>query len=164
MTAKDHVILWFITIAVVVFVIACLVWSHTNERTTLSGVLNKGKQSMLAKINEYAPIINAVTVFASFLFVIWTSHFRKTRRDRIDELKVEIQIKLDSYWMKQIIKAENPDRFFESLSPKFQKTKYSLLHRCAFDELGYENKNWAFLFLEDIKRVGTVYKEKSHKI
>ena len=32
---------------------------------------------MIAKINEFAPIINAITVLASLGFVIWTSCFRK---------------------------------------------------------------------------------------
>ena len=45
---------------------------------------------MIAKINAFAPIINALTVLFSFGFVIWTTCFRKTRRDKIDELKVEI--------------------------------------------------------------------------
>ena len=45
---------------------------------------------MIDKINAFAPIINAITVLLSFGFVIWTTCFRKTRRNRIDELKVEV--------------------------------------------------------------------------
>ena len=45
---------------------------------------------MIARINEFAPIIEALSVFGSFFFVIWVTCFRKTRRDRIDELKVEV--------------------------------------------------------------------------
>ena len=48
------------------------------------------EQTMIDKINAFAPIINAITVLLSFGFVIWTTCFRKTRRNRIDELKVEV--------------------------------------------------------------------------
>ena len=48
------------------------------------------EQSMIEKINDFSPIINALTVFLSFVFVIWATCFRQTRRDRIDELKVEV--------------------------------------------------------------------------
>ena len=54
---------------------------------------------MLEVITPYAPLISAgsalisaVAVLISTWFVIWTAYFRKTRRDRIDELKEEMQI------------------------------------------------------------------------
>ena len=48
------------------------------------------EQTMIDKINAFAPIINAITVLLSFGFVIWTTCFRKTRRDKVDELKLEV--------------------------------------------------------------------------
>ncbi len=52
---------------------------------------------MLEAITPYATIISAgsalistVAVLISTWFIIWTTCFRKTRRDKIDELKVEI--------------------------------------------------------------------------
>ena len=45
---------------------------------------------MIARINEFAPIIEALSVFGSFFFVIWVTCFRKTRRDRIDELRIGV--------------------------------------------------------------------------
>ena len=96
---------------------------------------------MLEAITPYAPIINAVTVLASFVFVVWTSHFRKTRRDRIDELKVEMQILLSQGWTNRIVKTHDMNGFMKSLPKKFRKRKYKGLHLCAYNELGYEGKN-----------------------
>ena len=119
---------------------------------------------MLEAITPYAPLISAgsafisaVSVLISTYFIIWTTCFRKTRRDRIDELKEEVEVKLDTYWMKRIIQGNSPDEFFNSLCSKFQKPKYKVLHRTAFNALGYENKNWAFLHLSDIEEVADLY-------
>ena len=46
-------------------------------------------------IEKYAAIISALSAFISTGVVIWISFFRKTRRDRIDELKLEMQVLLD---------------------------------------------------------------------
>ena len=54
---------------------------------------------MLEAITPYAPIISAgsalisaIAVLISTWFVIWTTYFRKTKRDRIDDLKEEMLI------------------------------------------------------------------------
>ena len=106
---------------------------------------------MIAKINEFAPIINAITVFASFGFVIWTTCFRKTRRDRIDELKVEMQVLFSEGWDDTKIRSNKVlEEFYKELRPKFRKERYKRLHQCAFDELGYEGRNPAFRFLKHV--------------
>ena len=107
---------------------------------------------MIAGINAFAPIINAITVLASFGFVIWTTCFRKTRRDRIDELKVEMQVLFSEGWDDRKIRSRKAlEDFFQQLSPKFQKAKYKRLHQCAFDELGYEGRNLAFRLLKHVQ-------------
>ncbi len=104
---------------------------------------------MLDAITPYAPLISAgsalistVAVLISTWFIIWTTSFRKTRRDKIDELKEEMQVMLSDGWANQIIYNEGKEEdFFQSLKPKFQKPKYKVLHQCAYDELGFEGKN-----------------------
>ena len=93
-------------------------------------------------IEAVAAIVSAVAVLLSTWFIIWTTYFRKTRRDRIDELKEEIQVSLSDDWTDKIIARESTvDDFFQILKPKFQKTKYKVLHQSAYDELGFEGKN-----------------------
>ena len=111
---------------------------------------------MLEAIKPYAPLISAgsafistVAVLISTWFIIWTTCFRKTRRDRIDELKVEMQILFLKGWASKIIgNHQGEEQFYQALNPKFQKSKYKMLHRCAYDELGYEGKNPAAKFYE----------------
>lgn len=68
----------------------CSFLFHTNGQPSMGDATNEEKQLVIDKINAFAPIINAITVLLSFGFVIWTTCFRKTRRNRIDELKVEV--------------------------------------------------------------------------
>ena len=112
---------------------------------------------MLEAITPYATIISAgsaiistIAVLISTWFIIWTTYFRKTRRDRIDELKEEMQVMLSDGWADQIIYNDGKEEdFFESLKPKFQKPKYKVLHQCAYDELGFEGKNPVVKHRED---------------
>ena len=97
---------------------------------------------MLEAITPYAAIISAgsalisaIAVLISTWFIIWTTYFRKTQRDKIDELKEEMQVMLSDGWANQIIYNEGKEEdFFESLKPKFQKPKYKVLHQCAYIE------------------------------
>ena len=43
-----------------------------------------------ATLSAVSAVVNTFAVLVSLGLVIWTSFFRKTRRDRIDELKVEV--------------------------------------------------------------------------
>lgn len=90
MTSKDNIIYYTITAVVFVGIVMCSLLFHTDGQLSMGDATNKEKQLVIDKINAFAPIINAITVLLSFGFVIWTTCFRKTRRNRIDELKVEV--------------------------------------------------------------------------
>ena len=92
---------------------------------------------MVDILNSYAPIISALSALVSTWFVIWVSCFRKTRRERVDDLKFEIHFLLSE---QGIIDMDTDDRdeFLEELEPKFQKEKYKKLHLFAFKELENE--------------------------
>lgn len=105
-----------------------------------------------ALISAVSALISAVAVLVSTGFVIWATCFRKTRRDRIDELKEEMLIRFSEGWdEKRIRSRKSLEEFFQELSPKFQKPRYKALHQCAFDELGYEGRNLAFRFLKHVQ-------------
>ena len=55
-------------------------------------------------IEKYAAIISALSAFISTGIVIWVSCFRKTRRDRIDELKTEMQVLFTGEAVKELSK------------------------------------------------------------
>ena len=111
---------------------------------------------MLEVITPYAPLISAgsalisaIAVLISTFFVIWTACFRKTRRDRIDELKIEMNILFSKGWASKIIgNNQGEEQFYQALNPKFQKNKYKVLHQCAYDELGHEGRNPVVKFYE----------------
>ena len=115
---------------------------------------------MLEMLTPYAPIISAGSAFISTVavlvstgLVIWTHFFRTTRRERIDELKVEMLVLFSEGWDTTKVKTKSAlEEFFQNLSPKFQKSKYKMLHQCAFDELGYEGKNEIFNLLKYIQQ------------
>ena len=101
---------------------------------------------MIAKINAFAPIINALTVLFSFGFVIWTTCFRKTRRDKIDELKVEMlavvsTVKGHEDWVKAMNVSENQGnvRYLSNLlGETYRKKKWYNLLPVALAELRNE--------------------------
>ena len=112
-------------------------------------------------IETYAAVINAIAVLGSFIFVIVVS-FKKSRRDRIDELKVEMQVLFSQGWdHKRIHSRETEEKFFESLSPKFKKGRYKILHEVAYDELGREGKNDAWSY-KNLKRQTIEEKQKEN--
>ena len=108
---------------------------------------------MLEAITPYATIISAgsalistVAVLISTWFIIWTTCFRKTRRDKIDELKVEIQVLFSQITDEGFLDISNSnyrndlDEHFQQLKPEFQKPEYKVLQHCAFGELVGEEK------------------------
>ncbi len=106
---------------------------------------------MIEILAPYAAIISALAALISALIAMLVI-FKKTRRDRIDELKVEMQVLFSKGWNATRVKTKSGvEEFFQNLSPKFQKHKYQVLHQCAFDELGYEGKNEIFNLLEFLK-------------
>lgn len=145
MTSKDHKIFYAIAIPVVLIVGIILFFDgyRTSEHILAGGEVNKGKQSMHEILNSYAPIISALSALVSAIiiistgFVIWTTCFRKTRRERIDDLKFEIHFLLSEKGITGM-STDHRDEFLEELEPKFQKEKYKKLHRFAFKELENE--------------------------
>ena len=106
---------------------------------------------MIETLAPYAAIISAIAAFVSAVSAMLVI-FRKTRRERIDELKTEMQILFSKGWDATRVKTKSGlGEFFQNLSPKFQKPKYTDLHRCAFDELGYEGKNEIYDLLQFLK-------------
>lgn len=78
-------------------------------------------------IETYAPLINAIAVLGSFIFVIISS-VRKSRREKIDELKTEMDIRLTQDWDSTTFHLpEHEDKLFKSLSRKFQQKKYNTI-------------------------------------
>ena len=107
---------------------------------------------MLDTINKFAPIINALTVLGSFVFVIWSA-CRKTRRDRIDVLKTEIRIYVSNkHGFNMYPKDAEP--MLENLPKKYREPKYKELHRAALHEMMAEEK-LEFKFDLDTRRKET---------
>ena len=94
-----------------------------------------------AIISAGSALISTVAVLISTYFIIWTTYFRKMRRDRMDELKLEMQVLLSQGWTDRIVKTHDMDGFIRSLNSKFQTPEYKKLHQCAYNELAYEGKN-----------------------
>ena len=105
-------------------------------------------ETILKAFTPYASIISAGSAFISAIAVlistvfITMTFFRKTRRDRIDDLKVEMQELFTKDFVRKKYLEISPEEFFGLLKPKFKTQKYKTLHRCAYDELTYEGKNW----------------------
>ena len=73
-------------------------------------------------ISAGSALISALAVLVSTYFIIWTTYFRKTRRDRMDELKEEIQVMLSDGWAEKIIGGtNNVEDLFKALKPQTQK-------------------------------------------
>ena len=71
----------------------------------------------------------------------------------VDELKTEMQVLIAEGWDETRIQTDTDlIEFFQVLPNEFQEPKYKALHQCAFDELGYEGKNAAYLLLRDLQR------------
>ena len=85
-------------------------------------------------IQAASALISALAVLVSTYFIIWTTCFRKTRQDRIDDLMEEMQILLFDKGITGFGRDEI-DWFLGELAPKFQKEKYRKLHRYALNEM-----------------------------
>ena len=96
---------------------------------------------MVEILSPYAAIISSVAALISVGTAIYIGT-RKTRRDRMDELKVEMQELFTKDIVRQKFLEISPEEFFSLLKPEFKIQEYETLHRCAYDELTYEGKNW----------------------
>ena len=148
MTSKDNIIYCTITAVVFVGIVVCSVWSQPN---TTNIEMNEGKRGLVEVITPYAPIINALAVLTSTGFIIWTTCFRKTRRDRIDELKLEVlrivsNVKGHEDWIKAMDLSELQGRegivkvmdLLKLLHKNYRKKKWCELLPVALSELRNE--------------------------
>ena len=90
-------------------------------------------------VSALGALISAVAVVISTIYIIAT-FYRKTKRDRIDDLKPELQEIFAAYRYKGLVDMSEVEIYSE-LKSKFQKSKYESLHRAAYDELTNEGKN-----------------------
>ena len=95
---------------------------------------------MVGILSPYAAIISAGAALISAGTAILIST-RKTQRDRIEELKEQIQVLLSREESPvPIILGTEIGSLLESLDSKYKTPKYSNLRRVAFNELVNENK------------------------
>ena len=128
-----------------------------NVTPSQNNEIHKEKHSM---IETYAAVINAIAVLGSFILVAVVS-FKKSRRDRIDELKIEMQVRLTQDWnSKTFHTAEAEEKLFDSFRPKFKRKRYKVLYQCAFNELVYESRNEALRYIR-LKREAMDENEKN---
>ena len=131
MTTRENIIYYIITVVVFVGIIMFYSFGEKNE----------AEQSIAEKSAPYAAIISSVAALISAGTAIYIGT-RKTRRDRVDELKVEMQELFTKDIVRQKYLEISPEEFFSFLKPEFKTREYETLHRCAYDELTYEGKNW----------------------
>ena len=134
MTRKDNIIYYSITAAVFVLIIVFSILVHAGGDAPNEG--NPSTSLYVAMIGAVGSFISAGSVIISTIYVV-----RKTRRDRIDELKVEMQVLFTQNLTHKIIVDYTNCKFFDLLDSDFQSIEYKKLHQCAFDELRYEGKN-----------------------
>ena len=106
----------------------------------------------LNSLDSYASTISAFSAFVSMImviistgFVIWTACFRKTRREKVDDLKFAILLLCYEEGRTEFTNDEIQE-VLEKLEDKFQEEKYKKLHEFAVREL--ENE-------ASIMRIGT---------
>ena len=133
MTRKDNIIYYSITAAVFVLIIVFSILVHAGGDAPNEG--NPSTSLYVAMIGAVGSFISAGSVIISTIYVV-----RKTRRDRVDELKLEMQVLFPDVAHEVIVDYTN-GKFFDLLDSDFQSIEYKNLHQCAFDELRYEGKN-----------------------
>ena len=99
---------------------------------------------ILSALDSHAPTISALSAFVSAIiviistgFLIWTTCFRKTRRERVDDLKFAFHLLCHEEGLAVITYANIPE-VLDKLEHKFKKTKYKKLHTYALTELAKE--------------------------
>ena len=95
---------------------------------------------MIEILAPYAAIISAAAALISAVTVVYIGT-RKTRRDRVDELKIEMMVLFTQNLAREVIADYTQKKFFVLLDVDFQSPEYEKLHQCAFDELRYEGRN-----------------------
>ena len=161
MTTRDNIIFYSIIAVVLVGIIVCFIFFDISRRTSNGDDPNKEKQSMIEILAPYAAVMSAGAALISAGAAVYIGT-RKTRRDRIDELKIEMQVRLTLDWNSQTFHTvEAEKQLFESFSRKFKGERYKVLYQCAFDELVYESKNETLRYIR-LKREAIDEKEKEN--
>ena len=138
MTTRDNIIYYTITAIVFVGIVLCCTWFHTSGQNSTDG---KG-QSLVERIAPYAALIAAFAALISATIAVIVST-RKTRREKIDELKSEIVIMLSQTqtgFQGYTIYSGEEEEKFQNLPSKFKTSEYEVLYQCALDELQSERK------------------------
>ena len=130
MTNRDNIIFYTITAVVFVGIIMFYTFGGRNEE----------EQSIAVKIAPYAAIISALAALIGAGAAVYVGT-RKTRRDRVDDLKLEMQVLFTLGLAHEVIVDYTNCKFFDLLDDNFQNLEYKKLHQCAFDELRYEGRN-----------------------
>ena len=127
MTRRDNIILYTIMAVMFVGIVLCFFWSRTSEIA-----------SVPERLSPYAAIISAVAALISAVAALYVGT-RKTRQNRIDELKTEMRIYVSNkHGFKMYPKDVEP--MFRSLPNKYQEPIYKELHRAAYHELRLEGR------------------------
>ena len=127
MTRRDNIIFYTITAVVFLGIIFCFFWSRTSE-----------VGSVPEKLSPYAALISSVAALISAGAALYIGT-RKTRQNRIDELKTEMRIYVSNkHGFKMYPKDVEP--MFRSLPNKYQEPIYKELHRAAYHELRLEGR------------------------
>ena len=95
---------------------------------------------MIEILAPYAAILSAAAALISAVTAVYIGT-RKTRRDKLDELKVEMMVLFTQNLAREVTADYTQGKFFALLDVDFQSPKYEKLHQCAFDELKYEGRN-----------------------
>ena len=140
MTRRDNIIYYSITAAVFVLIIVFSILFHASGQPTNGNEENQLTALSIAVISALAALIGALAALIGAGAAVYVGT-RKTRRDRMDELKVEMQELFTKDIVRQKYLEISEEEFFTHLKPEFKTQEYSTLHRCAYDELTYENKN-----------------------
>ena len=130
MTNRDNIIFYTITAVVFVGIIMFYTFGGRNEE----------EQSIAEKIAPYAAIISALAALIGAGAAVYVGT-RKTRRDRVDDLKLEMQVLFTLGLAHEVIVDYTNCKFFDLLDDNFQNLEYKKLHQCVFDELRYEGRN-----------------------
>ena len=123
MTNRDNIIYYTLTAVVFIGIVVCYLLFHNSEQPiTTGGSTNEEKQSMVEILSPYAPLISAVSVLISTCFIIWVTCFRKTRRDKVDEFKLEVlSVVCNEKGQKKWINAKNISHDPKYLSKVFDR-------------------------------------------
>ena len=140
MTRRDTIIFYTIIVIVFVGIVLCFILFHSNEQNSNAGDPNEGKNSMIEILAPYAAILSAAAALISAVTAVYIGT-RKTRRDKLDELKVEMMVLFTQNLAREVTADYTQGKFFALLDVDFQSPKYEKLHQCAFDELKYEGRN-----------------------